>query len=226
MSNEFQLNAELRSDEGKGASRRLRRLQNKIPAVIYGGKEPAQSISLLANELNKALQNEAFYSHILTLTLEGKEQQAILRDLQRHPAKPIILHADFLRVDAAHALHMNVPLHFINEDTCIGVKLQGGAISHQMSDVEIKCLPKDLPEYIEVDMAEVELDNTLHLSDIKLPEGVEIIALTHGADHDLPIANVHTVRAVVEEEPTEAPAEGEDAQEGAASDDTKSGDSE
>jgi len=226
MSNEFQLNAELRSDEGKGASRRLRRLQNKVPAVIYGGKEPAQSISLRTNELDKALQNEAFYSHILTLTLEGKEQQAILRDLQRHPAKPVILHADFLRVDAAHAIHMNVPLHFINEDICIGVKLQGGAISHQMSDVEIKCLPKDLPEYIEVDMAEVELDNTLHLSDIKMPEGVEIIALTHGADHDLPIANVHTVRVVVEEEPTEAPAEGEEAQEGEASDDTETGDSE
>ena len=226
MSNEFQLDAELRTDEGKGASRRLRRLQNKIPAIIYGGTEAPQSISLQAHKLDKALQNEAFYSHILTLTIDGKEQQAILRDLHRHPAKPIILHADFLRVDADHAIHMNVPLHFINEEACVGVKVQGGAISHQMSDVEIKCLPKDLPEYIEVDMAELELDNTLHLSDIKLPEGVEIIALTHGADHDLPIANVHTVRAVVEEEPTEAPAEGEEGQEGEASDDSESGDSE
>ena len=225
MSNEFQLDAELRTDEGKGASRRLRRLQNKIPAIIYGGTEAPQSISLQAHKLDTALQNEAFYSHILTLTIDGKEQQAILRDLHRHPAKPLILHADFLRVDANHAIHMNVPLHFINEDTCTGVKVQGGAISHQMSDVEIKCLPKDLPEYIEVDMIDVELDKTLHLSDIKLPEGVEIVALTHGADHDLPIANVHVTRVVTEEELTAAP-ESEEDKEGEASDDKESGDSE
>ena len=208
MSNEFSLNAELRSDEGKGASRRLRRLQKKVPAVIYGGNEPPLSISLAANELDKALSNEAFYSHILDININGKEQQAILRDLQRHPAKPFVLHADFQRIDAKHAIQMNVPLHFINEETCKGVKLQGGAISHQMTEVEIKCLPKDLPEYIEVDMAEVELDTTLHLSDIKLPEGIEIIALTHGADHDLPIANVHATRVSAEEVEDSASEEG------------------
>lgn len=210
MSNEFSLNAELRTDEGKGASRRLRRLQNKVPAVIYGGTEAPQSICLAANELDKALMNEAFYSHILILNVEGKEQQAILRDLQRHPAKPLVLHADFQRIDATHTITMNVPLHFINEEKCPGVKLQGGAISHQMTDVEIKCLPKDLPEYIEVDMAEVEIDSTLHLSDIKLPAGVEIIALTHGADHDLPIATVHATRVSVEPEADEAAEGGEE----------------
>lgn len=204
MSNEFSLNAEPRSDEGKGASRRLRRLQNKVPAVIYGGTDAPQSISLSANELNKALSNEAFYSHILTLNLEGKEQQAILRDLQRHPAKPVVLHADFQRIDANQKIHMNVPIHFINEDTCVGVKLQGGTISHQLTEVEVNCLPKDLPEYIEVDMEKLELDASLHLSDITMPEGVEIIALTHGAAHDLPVANVHATRVSVEEAPTEA----------------------
>ncbi len=218
MSNEFSLNAELRTDEGKGASRRLRRLQNKVPAVIYGGTEAPQSISLAANELDKALMNEAFYSHILTLNVEGKEQQAILRDLQRHPAKPLILHADFQRIDATHAITMNVPLHFINEEKCPGVKLQGGAISHQMTEVEIKCLPKDLPEYIDVDMAEVEIDSTLHLSDIKLPAGVEIIALTHGADHDLPIATVHATRVSAEPEADEAAEGGEEGEATEASD--------
>lgn len=205
MSNEFSLNAELRSDEGKGASRRLRRLRNKVPAVIYGGTDAPQSISLAVNELNKALSHEAFYSHILTLTLEGKEQQAVLRDLQRHPSKPVILHADFQRIDANRKIHMNVPIHFINETSCIGVKLQGGAISHQMTEVEVNCLPKDLPEYIEVDMANVEIDSIIHLSDLTMPAGVEIIALTHGADHDLPVANVHATRVSTEaEEPTAA----------------------
>lgn len=214
MSNEFSLNAELRSDEGKGASRRLRRLQNKVPAIIYGGTDAPQSISLAANELNKALAHEAFYSHILTLNLEGKEQQAILRDLQRHPSKPVILHADFQRIDAHHKIHMNVPIHFINETSCIGVKLQGGAISHQMTEVEVNCLPKDLPEYIEVDMANVEIDAIIHLSDLSMPAGVEIIALTHGEDHDLPVASVHAARVSTEaEEP--AAAEGGEADQAA-----------
>lgn len=209
MSNEFSLNAELRSDEGKGASRRLRRLQNKVPAIIYGGTDAPQSISLAANELNKALAHEAFYSHILTLNLEGKEQQAILRDLQRHPSKPVILHADFQRIDAHHKIHMNVPIHFINETSCIGVKLQGGAISHQMTEVEVNCLPKDLPEYIEVDMANVEIDAIIHLSDLTIPAGVEIIALTHGEDHDLPVASVHATRVSTEAEEPAADEGGE-----------------
>ena len=208
MSAEFELNAELRTDLGKGASRRLRRLQNKVPAVLYGADKDPQAISLKANELDKALLNEAFYSHILTINLDGKAEQAVIKDLQRHPAKPIILHADFQRIDATHEIHMSVPLHYMNEEKCKGVKLQGGKISHQMTEVEITCLAKDLPEYLEVDMTEVEVGTILHLSDIGLPEGVRIIALTQGDDHDLPIATVQTPKGGSDEDEGDAAAEG------------------
>lgn len=209
MSAEFELNAELRTDLGKGASRRLRRLQNKVPAVLYGADKDPQAISLKANELDKALLNEAFYSHILTINLDGKAEQAVIKDLQRHPAKPIILHADFQRIDATHEIHMSVPLHYINEEKCKGVKLQGGKISHQMTEVEITCLAKDLPEYLEVDMTEVEVGTILHLSDIGLPEGVRIIALTQGDDHDLPIATVQTPKGGSDEDESDAEGESE-----------------
>ena len=191
MSNEFTLTAESRSAQGKGASRRLRRLENKIPAILYGADKEPQNISLLANEVAKATENEAFYSHILTLVLDGTEEQAVVKDLQRHPAKGYVMHADFQRVDATHKLHMSVPLHFINEEKCHGVKMQGGMIAHQMSEIEVQCLAKDLPEYLELDMIEAEVGTTYHLSDIKLPEGVEIIALLQGHDHDLPVVSVN-----------------------------------
>ena len=153
MSNEFLLNAEIRSDAGKGASRRLRRLQDRVPGILYGGEAEPQMISVELRELKKALENEAFYSHILTLKVDGKDVQAVLRDLQRHPAKGVPTHADFLRVDKTHKITMNVPLHFINEAGSIGVKKQGGEIQHNISEVEVSCLPQDLPEFIEVDMA-------------------------------------------------------------------------
>jgi large subunit ribosomal protein L25 len=187
----FTLNAQARSDEGKGASRRLRRLEAKLPAVIYGGKEAAQSITLELKELVKALENEAFYSHVLTINIDGKPQQAVIKALQRHPAKNTPLHADFLRVDATHKLVMKVPLHFLNQDTCVGVKSEGGAISIMANDVEVACLPSNLPEYIAVDLKDVHVGTTLHLSSIVLPAGVEIPALALGHDHDQPIANVH-----------------------------------
>ena len=190
MSNEFTLNAETRSDLGKGASRRLRRLENKVPGVLYGTEKEPTSVSFQANELTKALENEAFYSHILTLVLDGNEEQVVLKDLQRHPAKGHAVHADFLRIDTTHKINMHVPLHFINEDVCHGAKMQGGTISHQMTDVEITCLAKDLPEYFEIDMTNVEAGNVLHLSDITLPEGVEIPELAHGDDHNHPIVTV------------------------------------
>ena len=213
MSSEFELNIELRTDHGKGASRRLRRLENKIPAIIYGsGKEPV-SVSLIAKDLDKSLQNEAFYNHILTLNLDGQSQQAVLKDLQRHPAKGYPLHADFLRIDADHKIHMHVPLHFLNEESCVGVKTEGGAISHQLNEIEITCLPKDLPEYVEVDMLEVTLGQTLHLSDLNTPEGVEIIALSHGPDHNLPVCNVHVVKGAVVEDEDEAAAAPSDEEE-------------
>ena len=195
----FTLNAKSRTDEGKGASRRLRRLEAGVPAVIYGGTEAAQSISLELREVVKALENEAFYSHVLTLIVDGKPQQAVLKALQRHPVKSLPMHADFLRVDAAQKLTMKVPLHFINQDVCVGVKRDGGVITHFTSEVEISCLPNHLPEFIEVDMKDIAVGTTLHLSNLKLPQGVEIPVLALGHDHDQPVANVHSVKAAADE---------------------------
>lgn len=190
----FSLTAQARDLQGKGASRRLRH-QNFVPAVIYGGSEAAQSISIPFNQLVKGLENEAFYSHVLTLDVAGTVQQVILKALQRHPSKGFPMHADFLRVDATHAITMRVPLHFINQDTAVGVKQQGGAVSIIANDVEISTLPANLPEYLEVDMALVEVGTTLHFSDIKLPAGVSIPALAQGHDHDHAIANIHASTA-------------------------------
>ena len=192
---QFELNAEVRTDLGKGASRRLRQRAGQVPGIIYGaGKDPV-SITLKGNEIAKAILSEAFYSSVITVHLGGKSEQAVVKDMQRHPAKDSVMHVDLLRVDDKKELHINVPLHFVNEETCVGVKMGGGKISHTMSEVEIACLPSNLPEYIEVDMLEVEVDQILHLSDIKLPKGVTLVALTHGEDHDHPIAAVHLPKA-------------------------------
>ena len=209
MSNSFVVNAVIRADQGKGASRRLRRLEKLVPAILYGsGKDPV-ALSLKENEIKKSLENEAFYSHILTINVDGKEESAILKDLQRHPSRGDVMHADFLRVSKDQPIHVNVPIHFTNEEACVGVKMGGGQISHQMVEVEIVCLPGDLPEFIEVDMTDVESETILHLSDLKLPEGVAIVALQQGADHDLPICSVHTPKGKAEDEDEEAAAEGD-----------------
>ncbi len=207
MSNvDFTLSAEVRTDLGKGASRRLRHA-NKVPAIIYGaGKEP-MSITLEHHKLIHNLENEAFYSHILTIDVDGKSEKAVLKDLQRHPAKLQILHADFLRVSEAEKLKMHVPLHFINEEAAPGVKA-GGVLTHNLTEVEIQCLPSKLPEYLEVDMAGVEMEQIIHLTDIKLPEGVELVELTHGEGHDQAIAAIHKTRASKDAD-AEAAAEGE-----------------
>jgi large subunit ribosomal protein L25 len=200
---DFVLNAKAREDKGKGASRRLRRLANAVPAIIYGGHKEPQNISLVHFDVLHALSSEAFYSHIITINVEGGDsQEVILKDVQRHPAKPQILHMDFQRVEKDHKLHTRVPLHFLNEDTCKGVK-QGGIVSHTMTELEVQCLPKDLPEFIEVDLANVELGGIVHISDIKLPAGVESIELLHGAEHDLPVASISKPRGAVDEETSE-----------------------
>ena len=162
----FALNAEVRSDLGKGASRRLRRNESLVPAVIYGGEKPAQSISLLAKDLAKLLENEAAFSHVLTLNVAGANESVVIKALQRHPAKGFVLHADFVRVVAGQKLNAHVPLHFINEASSVGVKQQGGEVSHTISEVEVSCQPQDLPEFIEVDLAKVEVGQIVHLSDI------------------------------------------------------------
>jgi large subunit ribosomal protein L25 len=188
----FALNAEARSDLGKGASRRLRRNASLVPAVIYGGDKAPQSISLVAKDFAKLLENEASYSHVLSLTVDGTVETVLIKALQRHPAKGFVLHADFIRAVADHKLTTSVPLHFINAESADAVKLQGGEISHTMSEVEVSCLPKDLPEFIEVDLAKVAIGQTVHLSDLTVPAGVELVALTHG--NDLAIANIHASR--------------------------------
>ncbi len=197
MTVEFALNAEVRSDLGKGASRRLRRNVAMVPAVIYGGDKAPQSISLLAKELAKLLENDAAYSHVLNLNVAGSNESVIIKALQRHPAKGFVLHADFVRVVAGQKLTAHVPLHFINQETSVGVKQQGGEASHVLVEVEVACLPKDLPEFIEVDMANVEVGQIVHLSGLKLPQGVELVALAHG--NDLAVANIHASRVAKEE---------------------------
>jgi large subunit ribosomal protein L25 len=211
---QFEINAEPRSGLGKGASRRLRRA-GKLPGVIYGAKQDTLAITLDHNELNHQLENEAFYSHILSVKIGGEEVKAVLKDLHRHPYKPSIMHVDFLRISETEKITMRVPLHFINEAQCIGVKQGGGVISHILTEVEISCLPKDLPEYIEVDMADVKLNEAVHLGDIRLPAGVEIYALTHGGDPARPVASVH-IQKVIEEEVAAVPAEGVEGIEAAA----------
>lgn len=190
MSKSYTLTAEVRAMQGKGASRRLRK-QDLVPAVIYGAGKPAQSITLRHNEMARNLQDEAFYTQIITVDFGSHQEQAILRDLQRHPAKPLIMHVDLLRISEDHEIRVHVPLHFVNEDISKGVKEQGAAISHVMTEVEIACLPKHLPEYIEVDMSQIEKGQIVHLSDLKLPEGVSIPALALGADHNAAVASCH-----------------------------------
>jgi large subunit ribosomal protein L25 len=209
MSVDFTLHAKGREVSGKGASRRLRRLTGEVPAIVYGGKKDAQSITLIHKDVIKALENEAFYSHIISLDVDGKSQDVIVKDVQRHPAKTAILHLDFLRISKTTALTIRVPLHFINEDSCIGVKKEGGIISHTMSELEVQCLPKDLPEYIEVDVSELALGSTLHISDITLPKGVESVALSHGSDHDLPVAAVNKAKSGGSEAEANGDAEGD-----------------
>ncbi|MEK7258239.1 MAG: 50S ribosomal protein L25/general stress protein Ctc [Pseudomonadota bacterium] len=190
MSNEFELNVTVRTDLGKGASRRLRRLADLVPAIIYGeGKAPV-NITIPHKDILKAVSNEAFFSHIITLNVDGKKEQGVIKALQRHPAKPRILHADFQRVSADHAISVAVPLHFINEDKCKGVKLGGGSIIKALNELQISCLPKDLPEFIEVDMADLGVGEAIHISQIKLPKGVSSVDLTHGHDADNAVVSV------------------------------------
>jgi len=203
MKVDFTLNAESRADVGKGASRRLRRT-GKIPAIMYGASEDPLSLSLDHDSFMHRLEHEAFYSHILTITVDGgKQYKAVLKDLQRHPAKNRMLHVDFLRVSVEDVITMPVPLHLVGEDIAPGVKA-GGLVSHLMSAVEIVCKARDLPEYLEVDISSLEVGDSLHLSDIKLPEGVQIAALQQGGDHDLPVASIHLPRGASEAAAEEA----------------------
>ncbi|MBK7354366.1 MAG: 50S ribosomal protein L25/general stress protein Ctc [Nitrosomonas sp.] len=189
---QIEIDANNRAMQGKGASRRLRRA-GKVPGIVYGGEGQAQSIELDHNNLFHKLKLEAFHASILSLSLDGKKEQVLLRDVQMHPYKLQVLHVDFQRVDQNKKIHMKVPLHFINAEIAPGVKLSGGLISHVLTEVDISCLPKDLPEFITADLSEMTAGSTLHLKDLKLPQGVEIIALSRG--DDLPVATLTVKRA-------------------------------
>ena len=199
MSNEFLLNAEVRtSPTGRGGSRRLRHAE-KVPAIMYGAGHAPIMLEVTHKELARKLENDAFYSHILTLKIGGKDHKAVLRDLQRHPARNKLIHADFQSVSDTQRITMHVPLHFIGAELSPGVKTQGGVVSHLMNSIEVRCLAKDLPEFIAADMSGLSLHQSIHLSDLKVPPGVQILALIQGADHDLPVASVHAPQALVEE---------------------------
>ncbi|MGL5630828.1 MAG: 50S ribosomal protein L25/general stress protein Ctc [Azovibrio sp.] len=176
---QFILNAEKRTLQGSSASRRLRRA-GKVPGIIYGGGKAPDVILFDHNQLYQGLRKEAFHSSVLAIELDGKKQKVLLRDFQMHAYKPLVLHADFQRVDAKEKLHQKVPLHFLNEDVAPGVKLDGSLISHIMNEVEVSCLPADLPGFIEVDLQDMKTGESLHISQLKLPKGVT--AIVHGDD--------------------------------------------
>jgi large subunit ribosomal protein L25 len=193
---EFVLNAEFRDAQGKGASRRLRRT-GKVPAIVYGGGKDPRSISLQHDDLVQATLNEAFYSSVLTLQVGDVRQAAIVKDLQQHPAKRQILHVDLQRVVEDEEIRMEVPLHFVGEDHAPGVK-QGGTVSHIITEIEVLCLPRHLPEYVDVDVSEVVLNGLIKLSEVKLPEGVRL-STPPTEDHDPAVLTIHVIRVV---EPT------------------------
>lgn len=204
MTVKFELTAQKRNHVGKGASRRLRR-QNQVPAILYGAHKEAIPITLSQREINKALENEAFYSNVLTIKLDGTSEKAVLKDMQRHPFKPLILHIDLQRVSEKEKITLHIPLRFVNEEIAPGVKQGGGVITHLINQIEVSCLPADLPEFIEVDVSQLELNQSIHLSAIPLPKGVELPALAHGPDHDVAVVTIQPSKISPEmvETPTE-----------------------
>lgn len=205
------ITATSRTDQGKGASRRLRRLASQVPAIVYGGSKDPQTVSVPHKDLTKALEDETFYTQIIDLNIDGKIEPVLLKDLQRHPSRPLIMHADFLRVDAETKVTMKVPVHFLNEEKCHGVKNQGGMVQRNITELEVRCLPKDLPDFFEVDLLELEVGQIIHITDLTIPAGVEVTELTHGEGHDQPIVSIIAPRggAADEEGDAEGAAEAE-----------------
>ena len=196
----YTFDAELRSELGTGASRRLRR-EDKVPAILYGADKEAVALTLDHNKINQAQDHEGFYTHILTLNIGGESVEAILKDIHRHPFKPKITHLDFQRVDANSKIHTNVPVHFIGDEE---VSKKGATAVHQMTEIEITCLPKALPEFIEVNVSDLVAGDSLHLSDIKLPAGVVSVELAKGADHDQAVVTINANKAAPAEDAEEA----------------------
>lgn len=227
MSQQIELAAQSRSDKGKGASRRLRRDGKLVPGILYGGDEAPRPLTVKMNELVKAMENEAFASQIVHLAVDGTSERTVVRDVQRHPATNTLTHIDFMRVTAGQLLQISVPLHFVNEDKCVGARLHAGIITHTMTEVEISALPRNLPEFLVVDMEHVDVGDNLHLSDISLPEGVMLVALSQGEEQDLTVAGVQAPRTAASEDEEATEGDAADAAEGGdeASADAGEGDS-
>ncbi len=193
MSQPLQIRASLREHTGTAVSRRLRHRSDEIPGIIYGGEAAPQPLRLSVHELARVMRHEGFHSQILNVVVEGATEQAVVRDLQRDPASDRVLHIDFLRVSADRPIQVHVPLHFLNEHDCAGVRM-GGNITHNLMEVEVSCLPANLPEFMEVDVADLELGETLHLTDLRPPDGVSIVALAYGEERNIPVVSVQTPR--------------------------------
>ncbi len=215
MSEQVNLNAENREVEGKSSSRQLRSA-GSIPAVIYGGKEEPLKITILEKDIAKASEVPGFATQILNISISGKDQNVIVKEIQRHPATQRVLHADLMRVDPDTKISISVPVRFINEDSCVGVKMHGGVISHLINDIDITCLASNLPEYLEVDVENLDIGDSIFLSALNLPEGVEIPALALGEDRDQAVVSVSEAKVleiepeIVEHEEGEEGEEGED----------------
>jgi large subunit ribosomal protein L25 len=209
MAEKFDLIADIREDSGKGASRRLRH-QGKVPAIIYGAGRPPRALTFDHNKVMQQLENESFYSSVLNIKVGEKSQAAIVKDVQRHPAKRLVMHMDFQRIVEDQVIRMNVPIHLVGADIAIGVKEGGGTVSQMRTDVEVVCLPKDLPEYLDLDISELELDGLMYMADIPLPEGVEIPELAQEVEQVQPIVSIHIIKEeIIEEEVEEEEIEGE-----------------
>lgn len=208
MAQTHEIKAQSRTDEGKGASRRLRHAA-MVPAVVYGGTQPPQSIQIEHNTILLAAKNEWFFSSILDLNVDGKVQKVLVRDWQKHPFKQQMLHMDFLRVNENEAIRVNVPLHFLNQEKSPAGKTSGVVISHNLTEVEVSCLPGNLPEFIELDLVDLKPGDIVHLSQIKLPKGVSLPALTLGADHDIAVVTANAVKEEAEPAAEAAAPEGE-----------------
>lgn len=203
MTATFTLSASKRHTIGKGASRRLRRQTGLVPAIIYGADKPVTMIQLEHRKVIKSLENEAFYTQIITIDVDGQKEQVILKDLQRHCFKPLVLHMDFLRIREGEKMLVNVPLHFVGEEVSPGVKLQGGMVTHMITHVEVLCLPTEIPEYINVDLSSLGMDEVMHLSQVILPANISFAALEH--HNDLAIASIHKPRGAAQMEDQEIP---------------------
>ncbi len=219
----LELNATLREDKGKGASRRLRHA-NTLPAIIYGGSNDPVSITLLQKDVQHKLPNEDFYSQVLSLVVDGSAEDVLIRDIQHHPYKQEVMHMDFIRVDQNKVVHVFSQLHFVGEDVSPGVKTEDGVFNHVITEVELECFPKNIPSHIEVDLSEMHVGDIIHLSDLKLPEGVAVLALKQGEEHDTAVVGMHVRKVAIETEDEapeapEAPEVGSD--EAAESDDNE-----